>query len=137
MIASTETLSTADLVAPAQAPKSQSALDPSIAVPVDSGSAASAQSEDETLAPLFRLQEGQDFRTTWDAVQIGFVDDPKQAVRKADELVAQVMQTLAKSFSDARIRLEGLVDQADHASTEDLRIALRGYRSFFQRLLSL
>jgi hypothetical protein len=91
----------------------------------------------EPLAPLFLPAEANDFRAAWDAVQIGFVDDPKQAVRKADELVAQVMRTLAESFSNERAKLESQVDQTDHGSTENLRVALRRYRSFFQRLLSL
>ena len=91
----------------------------------------------EPLAPLFLPKEANDFRATWDAVQIGFVDDPKQAVRKADELVAQVMSTLAATFSNQRAKLESQVDQTDDGTTENLRIALRRYRSFFQRLLSL
>ena len=95
------------------------------------------RSEDEQLAPLFLPDAAKDFRAHWDAVQISFVDDPKQAVRKADELVAQVMKSLAETFSNERATLEGQVDQADEASTENLRVALRRYRSFFQRLLSL
>ncbi|TMH11913.1 MAG: hypothetical protein E6H65_08040 [Betaproteobacteria bacterium] len=78
-----------------------------------------------------------DFRARWDAIQISFVDDPKQAVRQADELVAQVMKSLAETFSNARAKFEGNVDEKDTASTENLRVALRRYRSFFQRLLSL
>jgi hypothetical protein len=87
------------------------------------------------LAPLFHADAARDFRARWDAAQIGFVDDPRQAVKQADELVAQVMQSLAKSFADERTRLEAQMD--DTASTENLRVALQRYRSFFQRLLSL
>ena len=65
------------------------------------------------------------------------MDDPKQAVRQGDELVAQVMQSLADSFSKERAKLEGQLDQPDETSTENLRVALRRYRSFFERLLSL
>ena len=96
-----------------------------------------AAPDSEQLAPLFVPDVATDFRTRWDAVQIGFVDDPAQAVRKADELVAQVMKSLAETFSNERVKLEGQVDQTDSASTENLRVALRRYRSFFQRLLSL
>lgn len=78
-----------------------------------------------------------DFRSRWDAVQIGFVDEPRQAVREANELVAQVMKSLAESFSAERTKFEGQLEQKDSASTENLRVALRRYRSFFQRLLSL
>jgi len=95
------------------------------------------RSEEEELAPLFAPDAAKGFRANWDAVQISFVDDPKQAVRKADELVAEVMTCLAETFSKERVELEGQVDRTDGASTENLRVALRRYRSFFQRLLSL
>jgi len=90
----------------------------------------------EELAALFPPQVAQDFRNRWDAVQIGFVDDPRQAVQHADELVAQVMKSLAESFARQRSTIEGDVGGND-ASTENLRVALHRYRSFFQRLLSL
>jgi hypothetical protein len=93
--------------------------------------------EDQQLAPLFAADVAGDFRARWDAVQIGFVDDPRQAVRQADELVAQVMKSLAESFSAERARFEDELEQKDSGSTENLRVALRRYRSFFQRLLSL
>ncbi|MCM2253651.1 MAG: hypothetical protein NDJ19_14925 [Ramlibacter sp.] len=96
-----------------------------------------AGSADGRLAALFPPEAAGDFRARWDTVQIGFVDDPRQAVRQADELVAQVMKSLAESFAAERARFEGELDQNDSASTENLRVALRRYRSFFQRLLSL
>lgn len=92
---------------------------------------------EEQLAALFTPEMTREFRSRWDAVQIGFVDDPKEAVRHADELVAQVMKTLAESFSSERARFEGEMDHAGSASTETMRVALRRYRSFFERLLSL
>jgi hypothetical protein len=98
---------------------------------------ASARSEGESLEPLFSPEAARDFRASWDAVQIGFVDDPKQAVRKADELVRQVLENLSQTFSSERGALDGGTDRVEQASTEHLRMALRRYRSFFQRLLSL
>jgi len=98
---------------------------------------SSMQAGEEPLAALFPSELAQDFRSRWDEVQIGFVDDPKQAVRKADELVAQVMKSLAQKFADERTKFESQFDEQGSASTENLRVALRGYRSFFQRLLSL
>ncbi|HJV96870.1 MAG TPA: hypothetical protein VJ608_12570 [Albitalea sp.] len=95
------------------------------------------RSDDEPLAPLFTPDAAQDFRAQWDGVQISFVDDPQQAVRRADELVAQVMKSLADTFSTERAKLEAELDATEQASTENLRVALRRYRSFFQRLLSL
>lgn len=88
----------------------------------------------EQLAPPFLPQVAQNFRSQWDEVQIGFVDDPASAVRRADELVAQVMKNLAQTFAHERAHMEGEVHGGD---TEHMRVALRRYRSFFQRLLSL
>lgn len=97
----------------------------------------SAANADEQLAPLFLAPVAEGFRSRWSTVQIGFVDDPHQAVQQADELVAQVMQSLAQTFTDERAKIETQVDDAQKASTEDLRVALRRYRSFFERLLAL
>jgi len=91
----------------------------------------------EQLAALFTPEVSADFRNRWDQVQIGFVDDPRQAVQHADELVAQVMKSLASNFAEQRSRLEAGLGQGDQANTENLRMALRSYRSFFERLLSL
>lgn len=89
------------------------------------------------LTPLFTPEAGREFRASWDAVQIGFVDDPQQAVRQADELVRQMLQNLAQTFSDERAGLDARGEGAvDADSTEKLRLALRRYRAFMQRLLS-
>jgi hypothetical protein len=86
---------------------------------------------------LFNNETEQEFRTQWHEIQTSFVDEPRRAVKHADELVAQLMQRLAKSFSDQRTSLERQWEQAETVSTEDLRLALRRYRSFFERLLSI
>lgn len=74
------------------------------------------------------------FRDRWQHVQTGFVDDPKQAVQQADELVAAVISALATTFAEHKSELEGQWQQGEPA-TEELRIALRRYRSFFDQLL--
>ncbi len=130
-------LSTADLAAAAQTPVAPAVETQVGHQPMTETSHTNATGNDERLAPLFLANIAAEFRAHWDAVQIGFVDDPQQAVRKADELVAQVMKSLAETFSRERSKLEGQMDQADAASTEDLRVALRRYRSFFERLLAL
>lgn len=97
-----------------------------------------ADSADDSLAPLFTPDAARDFRASWDAVQIGFVDDPERAVRQADELVRQMLENLAQTFSDERAGLDARGEgAADAQSTEKLRLALRRYRAFMQRLLSL
>jgi hypothetical protein len=77
-----------------------------------------------------------DFQSRWKAIQTRFVDDPRGAVEDADGLVAIIMQALAESFAQERDRLEGHWGRGEDISTEDLRVALQRYRSFFHRLLS-
>jgi hypothetical protein len=88
-------------------------------------------------AALFPAGEAEDFRGRWTEVQTGFVDEPRSAVQDADSLVAEMMQRLAKVFAEERARLEEQWSRGDDISTEDLRQALRRYRSFFDRLLSV
>ena len=77
-----------------------------------------------------------ELRERWIEIQTGFVDEPRSAMQEADALVADLMQRLAESFSRERQALEGQWDRGDDVSTEDLRVALTRYRSFFDRLLS-
>ena len=92
--------------------------------------------QDEPRAALFPDEEFNGFRSRWTAIQTGFVDQPKEAVSEADALVAQVISRVAEVFSRERTALEQQWDRGDQVSTEDLRIALRRYRAFFDRLLS-
>jgi hypothetical protein len=86
---------------------------------------------------LFPENELGDFRQRWQDIQAGFVDDPRVSVKSADELVASVMTRLAQVFADERGKMEHDWDRGESISTEDLRVALRRYRSFFDRLLSV
>jgi hypothetical protein len=86
--------------------------------------------------PLFAGDDAEQFRSRWQEVQTGFVDEPRKAVEDADSLVADLMKRLAESFSQERSNLEAQWDSGDDASTEDLRVAPQRYRSFFDRLLS-
>jgi len=87
--------------------------------------------------PLFSNEAVQGYRSRWNSLQTGFVDEPRRAVEEADELVAQVIKELAETFSDERRKLEGQWDRGDKVSTEDLRLVLQRYRSFFERFLSV
>jgi hypothetical protein len=98
---------------------------------------AAREREEEERHPLFPEPETARFREEWKAIQIGFVDEPRRSVEKADALVASVIQRLAASFSEEKSRLEGLWDRGEDVSTEDLRLNLRRYRSFFDRLLNV
>jgi hypothetical protein len=92
---------------------------------------------DERPTPLFLDDELTGYRTRWSGIQTGFVDEPRKAVEEADTLVAELMTRLADGFAGERRRLEGQWEKTDRVSTEDLRLAMRRYRSFFERLLSI
>jgi hypothetical protein len=94
-------------------------------------------SAEENAAPLFPGNELEDLRTRWKEIQTAFVDEPRRAVEQADNLVASAMKRLAEVFAEERSGLEKQWDRGDNVSTEDLRVALQRYRSFFQRLLAV
>jgi len=101
----------------------------------DGGAAASTP--DAGAAPLFPENEAGELRRRWDSVQASFVDEPRRAVEQAGELVANAMKRLAETFANERAALESQWDRGDSVSTEDLRLALQRYRSFFGRLLAV
>ena len=92
---------------------------------------------EEQYAPLFENDEAEKFRSHWLDIQSRFVDDPAASVKEADELVANVIKSITRSFADRRIALEGQWNSQDNTSTEDLRVTIKRYRSFFDRLLTL
>ena len=92
---------------------------------------------DERAEPLLAEEESAKLQADWDAIQASFVDEPRQAVEQADRLVATAIKRLAEIFADEKARLEGQWDRGGEVSTEDLRQALRRYRSFFGRVLSV
>jgi len=117
-----EPLSTRDLVATAEPPAA-----------TDGAPAAETTEAD---AQLLAEDQAGTYRRRWEEIQAAFVDEPRRAVEDADGLVAQVMQELAEGFARERERLESQWDRGDDVSTEDLRVGLQRYRSFFRRLLS-
>ena len=85
---------------------------------------------------MFTPEEVNQLKPSWDAIQTKFIDEPRKSVEEADVLVASTIKRLADSFANARAGLEGQWARGGDVSTEDLRLALRRYRSFFDRLLS-
>jgi hypothetical protein len=86
---------------------------------------------------LFASTDLEQFRGQWNTVQAGFVDDPRSCVEQADGLVSAVVEQLSNGFAEARSRLEQQWSRGEDASTEDLRVALKRYREFFDRLLAV
>ncbi|HEY1423850.1 MAG TPA: hypothetical protein VGF20_10380 [Candidatus Acidoferrum sp.] len=109
-------------------------LSPSVATATG---AAAVMAKDPESGPLFSPEEAGDLRSKWDAIQGAFVDEPRKAVQQADSLVAMAMKSLAEQFASQRSTIEGQWDRGGDVSTEDLRLVLRRYRSFFGRLLSV
>ncbi|EID79148.1 MULTISPECIES: hypothetical protein [Rhodococcus] len=108
------------------------------AVPSAEGTHSSTETaESSSRQSLFAEDELSVLRLRWDEVQAGFVDDPRECVQRADGLVSDVVDRLTTGFSEARSRLEEQWARGEEGSTEDLRIALKRYREFFQRLLAL
>jgi hypothetical protein len=99
--------------------------------------AATARAPQEERVALFAASESSELRARWDSIQVGFVDEPRKAVQEADALVSDTMKRLADIFSEERQKLEQQWDRSEDISTEDFRVALRRYRSFFARLLAI
>ena len=100
-------------------------------------SSGAAPMKEEGPGPLLPSQYVGELRSRWSRIQAEFVDEPRTSVQQADELVAQAIKRLADSFADARNGLEQQWAGGDEASTEDLRVAFRKYRAFFERLLAV
>ncbi len=120
-------LSTADL-ARASAPAKPAATN---------APAATAMDHVNQPSPLLPGKEAETFHSRWNDIQAGFVDEPRRSVEQADNLVAEVMKELATTFANERQNLENQWNSGNNVSTEDLRQALRRYRSFFDRLLNV
>ncbi len=107
--------------------------------PVDSTLGAS---EDRSVvdqvdeSALLPADQNERFRSRWEEIQASFVDEPQKAVEEADALVADLAQRVTASLTKERERLEGQWAAGDDVSTEDLRVALTRYRTFFDRLLA-
>lgn len=127
-------ITTADLAAGKQPASTKEGRGPQ---PVASSQNAEARAVTDQGAPLFPNNELESLRARWKEIQTAFVDQPRKAVEQADGLVASVMKRLAEVFADERSQLEKQWDRGDDVSTEDLRVALQRYRSFFDRLLSV
>lgn len=109
---------------------------PDVVLRPGSGDQVATEQAADDDGPLLDDVVAEGFRQRWSDVQAHFVDDPRAAVEEADALVAEVLQALAARCG---LRAEGGPSRWRHSGepgTEDLRLALQSYRSFFQRLLA-
>jgi hypothetical protein len=86
-------------------------------------------------AELMGEESRERYRHSWGDIQTAFVDEPRQAVERAEQLVGEVIQYLARTFADERARLEDQWSRGE-VDTEQLRVALQRYRKFFGSLLN-
>jgi hypothetical protein len=91
--------------------------------------------DQQQTTPLLGADTEQ-LRGRWESIQGSFVDEPQQAVEQADALVSDVIERLTRLFQETRDSLETQLGETDDVSTEDLRVGLQRYRSFFERLLA-
>jgi hypothetical protein len=87
--------------------------------------------------PLFVEHETADYRRRWTDIQAAFVDEPRRAVEQADRLVSDIVSRVIDGFASARGALEQQWERGDNVTTEDLRLTLQRYRTFFDRLLAM
>jgi hypothetical protein len=118
-------------------PREQSTIRSEQSATRTEATASTEPTESSTEQELFADDHLAGLRARWDNVQAGFVDDPRECVQKADSLVSDVVEQLTSGFTHARSRLEEQWARGEEASTEDLRVALKRYREFFERLLAV
>lgn len=82
-------------------------------------------------------QDPAEAQARWRDLQASFVDDPGQAVHRADDLVEEVVEALTSSLTARTGELRERWKSADGGDTEQLRLALRDYRGVLERLLAL
>jgi hypothetical protein len=88
--------------------------------------------EDHLLAP----EAESDLLSRWTEIQISFVEDPRASVQEADALVEQIATTVLASIQERRSQLAAVWQwQHGQPDTEQLRLALRQYRSFIAAVL--
>jgi hypothetical protein len=85
--------------------------------------------------PLVSPEEASELRSRWSTIQTQFVDDPRRAVEDANNLVDEVTKHIVETFTRGRADLEEQWSRGDDVTTEELRVVLQRYRSFFDGLL--
>jgi hypothetical protein len=93
--------------------------------------------QENVNGPLFSRESIERYKSRWDSIQTEFVDEPRKSVHEADKLVEEMVKQTMEAFAAERHKLESQWDRRDDLATEDLRLALQRYRSFFNRLLGM
>lgn len=96
-----------------------------------------AQPQPQAPQSVLPKQETDQLRERWNIIQTAFIDEPRRSVKDADALVASATKQITDAFANQRSQLEKQWSRGDQVSTEELRLTLQQYRSFFSRLLSI
>lgn len=139
-IAPAGTITPADRVAAAEATEATEATDNDQDDDQDDDRAGHEQAVPQTtpqhVGPLFD-QDPQQLQARWRELQSTFVDDPREAVERADGLVDEVVTTLTSTLTSRTTGLRDRWKNTEENDTEQLRLALREYRDVLERLLTL
>ena len=86
---------------------------------------------------LIDEDESSRLRSRWESIQASFIDEPRESVTRADELVEDLIDRITEGFDEERSELERTWERGEEVDTETLRITLQRYRTFFERLLTI
>jgi len=89
----------------------------------------------DSLADLWDTGTLAGFRERWRDAQLSFVDDPHHAVEQARSVVVEAVDMVSSALTRQRDSLNDW--QSGDGDTERLRMAMRRYRQFFDRVLDL
>ncbi|NVI86918.1 hypothetical protein [Actinomadura sp. BRA 177] len=98
--------------------------------------AAPPAEEDAAPAKLLDAADAERFRERWHEVQASFIDDPGEAVRRADDLASDAVDALGRAIAAHRRTLSEALDGGERPGTEGLRLALRDYRDLLDRIFA-
>jgi len=118
-------------VSPSQGVTVTRGTTPGTPEPASAAASSAASSGPATLG----ADQADEFKRRWREVQGDFVDDPQLAVRGAEALAREILDALATRIADKQ-RVDAWQAGAG-APTEDLRLALRAYRTLVDRLIEL
>ena len=119
---------------PADTPAPEGLPEPEPEATAGAPAATDAPATAGTSASLVGSLDADGIRNRFLDIQAGFVDEPRQAVEEAGRFVDELLQQVADALREQRAQLAGATDEG---STEDLRLALRGYRQFVDRILGM
>jgi hypothetical protein len=117
---------------PGAAPQEERDRERETAAPATHGDGRGAPPGQQPAAEVLPASDRPGYRERWDALQAGFIDDPRAAAQQADALIGEVLQR----FTERHQALRGRIGESGEGSdTESMRLVLREYRVIFTSLV--